>query len=194
MVLAWSCEPSVWLAVARGFYLAGSDRSRVCAPCAGTVLSSVPLSCSFRVCRGRIAGCVRRPRRWHVRSRTVALPRCRRLPLVWGRCADPEGPYTGAKIAYQSFPDAARLRWLGVVYRLRSWQTNDKSPPAGGFSRLSNGTDWASAVEPPDPRSCASALGTERVGWAGSASRSRRGARQGASISNGGGLRTYQRF
>ena len=35
--------------------------------------------------------------------------------LVWGRCADPEGPYTGAKIAYQSFPDAARLRWLGVV-------------------------------------------------------------------------------
>ena len=39
VVLAWSCEPSVWLAVARGFYLAGSDRSRVCAPCAGTVLS-----------------------------------------------------------------------------------------------------------------------------------------------------------
>ena len=26
-----------------------------------------------------------------------------------------EGPYTGAKIAYQSFPDPARLRWLGVV-------------------------------------------------------------------------------
>ena len=36
----WSCKPSVWLAVARGFYLAGSDRSRVCAPCAGTVLSA----------------------------------------------------------------------------------------------------------------------------------------------------------
>ena len=35
--------------------------------------------------------------------------------LVWGRCADPGGRYTGAKIAYQSFPDAARLRWLGVV-------------------------------------------------------------------------------
>ena len=35
--------------------------------------------------------------------------------LVWGRCADPQGPYTGAKIAYQSFPDAARLRWLGVL-------------------------------------------------------------------------------
>ena len=35
--------------------------------------------------------------------------------LVWGRCSDPEGRYTGAKIAYQSFPDAARLRWLGVV-------------------------------------------------------------------------------
>ena len=47
------------------------------------------------------------------------------------------------------------------------WQTNDKSPPPGGFSRLSNGTDSGSAVEPPEPRSCASALGTERVGWAG---------------------------
>ena len=35
--------------------------------------------------------------------------------LVWGRCSDPGGRYTGAKIAYQSFPDAARLRWLGVV-------------------------------------------------------------------------------
>lgn len=35
--------------------------------------------------------------------------------LLWGVCADPSGPYTGAKIAYQSFPDAARLRWLGVI-------------------------------------------------------------------------------
>ena len=35
--------------------------------------------------------------------------------LLWGQCADPRGPYTGAKIAYQSFPDMARLRWLGVV-------------------------------------------------------------------------------
>ena len=35
--------------------------------------------------------------------------------LVWGRCAAPEGQYAGAKIAYQSFPDKARLRWLGVV-------------------------------------------------------------------------------
>ena len=35
--------------------------------------------------------------------------------LVWGRCSDPGSRYTGAKIAYQSFPDAARLRWLGIV-------------------------------------------------------------------------------
>ena len=35
--------------------------------------------------------------------------------LLWGQCAAPRGPYTGAKIAYQSFPDMARLRWLGVV-------------------------------------------------------------------------------
>ena len=35
--------------------------------------------------------------------------------LLWGRCGDPYGPYTGAKIAYESFPDAARLRWLGLV-------------------------------------------------------------------------------
>ena len=35
--------------------------------------------------------------------------------LLWGRCADPHGRYTGAKIAYQSFPDAARLRWLGII-------------------------------------------------------------------------------
>ena len=34
--------------------------------------------------------------------------------LRWGECGDPKGPYTGAKIAYQSFPDLARLRWLGV--------------------------------------------------------------------------------
>ena len=35
--------------------------------------------------------------------------------LLWGECADPNGPYTGAKIAYQSFPDMARLHWLGLV-------------------------------------------------------------------------------
>ena len=35
--------------------------------------------------------------------------------LLWGECGDPNGPYTGAKIAYQSFPNMARLRWLGVV-------------------------------------------------------------------------------
>ena len=35
--------------------------------------------------------------------------------LLWGFCGDPRGPYTGAKIAYQSFPDMARLRWLGIV-------------------------------------------------------------------------------
>ena len=36
--------------------------------------------------------------------------------LLWGPCGDPRGPYTGAKIAYQSFPDMARLRWLGIVH------------------------------------------------------------------------------
>ena len=35
--------------------------------------------------------------------------------LLWGACGDPRGPYTGAKIAYQTFPDMARLRWLGLV-------------------------------------------------------------------------------
>ena len=35
--------------------------------------------------------------------------------LLWGECGDPYSPYTGAKIAYQSFPDMARLRWLGLV-------------------------------------------------------------------------------
>ena len=35
--------------------------------------------------------------------------------LLWGMCGDPSGPYTGAKIAYQSFPDMARLRWLGLA-------------------------------------------------------------------------------
>ena len=35
--------------------------------------------------------------------------------LLWGVCGDPRGPYTGAKIAYQSFPDMARMRWLGIV-------------------------------------------------------------------------------
>ena len=35
--------------------------------------------------------------------------------LLWGESGDPRGRYTGAKIAYQSFPDMARLRWLGLV-------------------------------------------------------------------------------
>ena len=35
--------------------------------------------------------------------------------LLWGECGDPYSPYSGAKIAYQSFPDMARLRWLGLV-------------------------------------------------------------------------------
>ena len=35
--------------------------------------------------------------------------------LLWGPCGDRRGPYTGAKIAYQSFPDMHRLRWLGIV-------------------------------------------------------------------------------
>ena len=35
--------------------------------------------------------------------------------LLWGECGDPYSPYTGAKIAYQSFPDMARLRWLNLA-------------------------------------------------------------------------------
>ena len=35
--------------------------------------------------------------------------------LLLGECGDPNGRYTGAKIAYQSFPDMERLRWLGLV-------------------------------------------------------------------------------
>ena len=35
--------------------------------------------------------------------------------LLWGPCGDPRGPYTGVKIAYQSFPDMARLRWFGIL-------------------------------------------------------------------------------
>ena len=35
--------------------------------------------------------------------------------LLWGECGDPNGRYTGAKIAYQSFPDSERLRWLGIA-------------------------------------------------------------------------------
>ena len=35
--------------------------------------------------------------------------------LLWGECADLRGRYTGAKIAYQSFPDMERLRWLGLL-------------------------------------------------------------------------------
>ena len=41
--------------------------------------------------------------------------------LLWGECADPRGPYTGAKIACQSFPDMARLRWLGLGARASAW-------------------------------------------------------------------------
>lgn len=39
--------------------------------------------------------------------------------LLWGKCGDRSGRYTGAKIAYESFPDMQRLRWLGVVPRQR---------------------------------------------------------------------------
>ena len=35
--------------------------------------------------------------------------------LLWGECGDPNGRYTGAKIAYGSVPDMERLRWLGIV-------------------------------------------------------------------------------
>ena len=35
--------------------------------------------------------------------------------LLWGVCNDPRGPYTGAKIAYQSFPDMDWLQWLGLA-------------------------------------------------------------------------------
>ena len=42
--------------------------------------------------------------------------------LLWGECSDPRGRYTGAKIAYQSFPDMERLRWLGIVVLLSELQ------------------------------------------------------------------------
>ena len=35
--------------------------------------------------------------------------------MLFGHCVDRSSRYTGAKIAYQSFPDAVRLRWLGIV-------------------------------------------------------------------------------
>ena len=35
--------------------------------------------------------------------------------IGFGNCSDPNGPYSGAKIAYQSFPDHHHLQWLGIV-------------------------------------------------------------------------------
>ena len=51
--------------------------------------------------------------------------------LLWGVCGDPSGPYTGAKIAYQSFPDMARLHWLGFAGAgtVRALGLRSESPP-----------------------------------------------------------------
>ena len=59
--------------------------------------------------------------------------------LLWGQCADPRGPYTGAKIAYQSFPDMARLRWLGLV-GADGFPAGPISSPAGSGSSSANST------------------------------------------------------
>ena len=59
--------------------------------------------------------------------------------LLWGQCADQRGPYTGAKIAYQSFPDMARLRWLGLV-GADGLPAGPISSPAGSGSSSANST------------------------------------------------------
>ena len=57
--------------------------------------------------------------------------------LLWGECADPNGPYTGAKIAYQSFPDMARLHWLGLF---GGDQVSARDARGGGLHRASLGS------------------------------------------------------
>ena len=57
--------------------------------------------------------------------------------LLWGECADPHGPYTGAKIAYQSFPDTDRLHWLGLVGGNEDSAYNARG---GGLHRASLGS------------------------------------------------------
>ena len=54
--------------------------------------------------------------------------------LAWGQCGDPYGPYTDAKIAYQSFPDPADLRWLGLRDR-----REDGGSAVRGAGRLPRG-------------------------------------------------------
>ena len=61
----------------------------------------------------------------------TAAKRARARALLWGVCGDPRGPYTGAKIAYQSFPDLARLRWLGLVGAGTSAYA--RNPPPNGI-------------------------------------------------------------
>ena len=74
-----------------------------------------------------------RPKRFSVRDRYGARA------LLWGQCADQRGPYTGANIAYQSFPDMARLRWLGLV-GADGLPVGPISSPAGSGSSLANST------------------------------------------------------
>ena len=57
--------------------------------------------------------------------------------LLWGECVDPNGPYTGAKISYQSFPNMTRLRWLGLV---GSDQVSAYDARGGGLHRASLGS------------------------------------------------------
>ena len=65
--------------------------------------------------------------------------------LLWGSCGDPRGPYTGAKIAYQSFPDMARLRWLGIVGNCGLEADNPRAPALREPSLKSIVRDPASA-------------------------------------------------
>ena len=65
--------------------------------------------------------------------------------LLWGPCGDPRGPYTGAKIAYQSFPDMARLRWLGIVGADRLGADNGRASGLRRASPRSTVRDRASA-------------------------------------------------
>ena len=65
--------------------------------------------------------------------------------LLWGLCGDPRGRYTGAKIAYQSFPDMARLRWLGIVGHGALEADNPRAPGLRGPSPSSIVRDPASA-------------------------------------------------
>ena len=63
--------------------------------------------------------------------------------LLWGERRDPYAPYTGAKIAYQSFPDLVRLRWLGVLPRPRVVSPDRRGALRERHSPVSSETDPA---------------------------------------------------